>query len=404
MKPARPPLPEGFGTIWTAVALDLVGFGIVLPVLPLYAERFDATPTTVGLLVASFSLAQFLFAPLWGRVSDRAGRKPVLVLSLVGTAAGSLLTGLAGSLWVLFAGRIIDGISGASVSVAQAAVTDLAPPEQRSRLLGLLGAAFGLGFVAGPAIGALAALGGPHVPFFVAAALATVNAVVAAVRIPETRPRSRVASSVATQERAGVRRDLGRLLVVAFTSLVAFSAFEATFALFGERRLGFGLASTGVVFTVIGLSIALVNGLLVQPAVRRFGEARTLRLGLIFNGLGLAVLPAVHSWAVLAPALLLLTIGQGLVTPTLASTVVAKVGEDRRGAALGAQQSAGGLARVVGPVLGGVAFERLGLGAPYLGGVLLVAMAVAVLSSSGRPASEAETRRRRPTAPTSSGR
>ncbi len=404
MKPARPPLPEGFGTIWTAVALDLVGFGIVLPVLPLYAERFDATPTTVGLLVASFSLAQFLFAPLWGRVSDRVGRKPVLVLSLVGTAAGSLLTGLAGSLWVLFAGRIIDGISGASVSVAQAAVTDLAPPEQRSRLLGLLGAAFGLGFVAGPAIGALAALGGPHVPFFVAAALATVNAVVAAVRIPETRPRSRVPSSVATQERAGVRRDLGRLLVVAFTSLVAFSAFEATFALFGERRLGFGLASTGVVFTVIGLSIALVNGLLVQPAVRRFGEARTLRLGLIFNGLGLAVLPAVHSWAVLAPALLLLTIGQGLVTPTLASTVVAKVGEDRRGAALGAQQSAGGLARVVGPVLGGVAFERLGLGAPYLGGVLLVAMAVAVLSSSGPPASEAETRRRRPTAPTSSGR
>ncbi|MBW3615557.1 MAG: MFS transporter [Actinobacteria bacterium] len=404
MKPSRPPLPDGFGTIWTAVALDLVGFGIVLPILPLYAERFDASPATVGLLVASFSLAQFVFAPLWGRVSDRVGRKPVLVLSLIGTALGSLLTGLAGSLWVLFAGRIVDGISGASVSVAQAAVTDLAPPEQRSRLLGLLGAAFGLGFVAGPAIGALAALGGPHVPFLVAAALAGVNAVIAAVRIPETRPRSPVAASLASPAVAEVRRDLGSLLLVAFTSLVAFSAFEATFALFGERRLGFGLASTGVVFTVIGIAIALVNAGLVHPAVRRFGELRTLRLGLVCNGLGLALLPAVHTWALLVPALLLLTVGQGLVTPTLASSVAAKVGDDRRGAALGAQQSAGGLARVVGPVLGGVAFERFGIGSPYVAGVVLVAVAVAVLSRPGRPASEATTRRRRPTAPTSSGR
>lgn len=404
MKPARPPLPEGFGTIWMAVALDLVGFGIVLPVLPLYAERFNATPTTVGLLVASFSLAQFLFAPLWGRVSDRVGRKPVLVLSLVGTAAGSLLTGLAGTLWLLFAGRIVDGISGASVSVAQAAVTDLAPPEQRSRLLGLLGAAFGLGFVAGPAIGALAALGGPHVPFLVAAALAAVNAVVAAVRIPETRPRADAGASLAAPGQEGVRRDLGSLLVVAFTSLVAFSAFEATFALFGERRLGFGLASTGVVFTVIGVLIALVNAGLVQPVVRRVGEFNALRAGLILNGLGLALLPAVHNWATLAPALLLLTMGQGLVTPTLAATVAGRVGEERRGAALGAQQSAGGLARVVGPVLGGVAFERLGLAAPYLAGVVLVASAVAVLSLAKDPVSEASLRRRQSEAATSSER
>src|SRR5687768_15824024 len=187
----RAGLPEGFGTIWSAVALDLVGFGIVLPILPLYAERFDASPATIGLLVASFSLAQFVFSPIWGRVSDRVGRKPVLVLSLAGTAVGSLLTGLAGSLWLLFAARILDGISGASVSVAQASVTDLAPPSERPRLLGLLGAAFGLGFVAGPAIGALAALGGPEVPFLVAAALAAVNAVVAAVRLPETRPPTR---------------------------------------------------------------------------------------------------------------------------------------------------------------------------------------------------------------------
>jgi multidrug resistance protein len=355
-RPGRTPLPEGFGTIWLSVALDLVGFGIVLPILPLYAERFRASPGTVGLLVASFSLAQLVCSPLLGRLSDRIGRKPVLVLSLAGTAAGSLLTGLAGSLWLLFAGRVVDGVSGASVSVAQAAVTDLAPPSERPRLLGLLGAAFGLGFVAGPAIGALAALGGPHVPFLVAAALAAVNAVVAAVRLPETRPSERTPTATAAPEPPlGATRStadgLRAYLLVAFVSLVAFSAFEATFALFGERRLGLRLASTGAVFTVIGVLIALVNGGLVGPTVKRFGEAGTLRLGLAGNAAGLAVLPFVHSWAALAPAILLLTIGQGLVTPTLAATVA-----------------------------GGFAFERIGVGAPYVGGVVLLGLAVLVLT------------------------
>jgi DHA1 family tetracycline resistance protein-like MFS transporter len=146
----RAPLPRGFGTIWSTVAIDLVGFGIIIPVLPLYAERFGATPAVVGALFASFSVAQLLLAPVWGAVSDRIGRKPVLLLSLAGTAVGSLLTGLAGSLPLLFAGRLLDGASGASVSVGQAAVADVAEPGERARLFGLLGAAFGLGFVAGP--------------------------------------------------------------------------------------------------------------------------------------------------------------------------------------------------------------------------------------------------------------
>ena len=402
-RPERAPLPEGFGTIWSAVALDLVGFGIVLPVLPLYAERFDASPAVIGLLVASFSLAQFVFSPIWGRVSDRVGRKPVLVLSLFGTAVGSLLTGIAGSLWLLFAARLLDGISGASVSVAQASVTDLAPPSERPRLLGLLGAAFGLGFVAGPAIGALAALGGPHVPFLVAAGLAFVNAVVAAFRLPETR---RVSASVAPRPRRGQRTEgLRSYLIVAFVSLCAFSAFEATFALFGERRLGLRLASTGVVFTVIGVLIAAVNGGLVAPAVRRWGEPGTLRLGLFLNACGLAVLPFVDSWLLLAPALVLLTTGQGLVTPTLSATVAGRVSDDRRGAALGAQQSAGGLARVIGPVAGGFAFEHLGVGAPYIGGVALLVLGIVLLSGAARsPGSGATPPPPRPGPPTSSAR
>ena len=170
------PLPRGFGAIWTTVALDLVGFGIVVPILGRYAERFGASGLQVGLLFASFSLSQFVFAPLLGRLSDRIGRKPVILISLVGTAVGSFVTGLAGSLWVLFLGRILDGASGASVAVVQGAVSDIAPPSERPRLLGLLGAAIGVGFVIGPALGGLASLGGVHVPFFVAGTVALINA------------------------------------------------------------------------------------------------------------------------------------------------------------------------------------------------------------------------------------
>ena len=167
-KKERTPMPKGYWTIWTTVALDLVGFGIVAPILGRYAERFGASGLQVGLMFASFSVAQMFFAPILGRISDKVGRKPVIVFSLIGTAVGSFITGAAGALWVLFLGRLIDGASGASIAVAQGAVADIAPPDQRARLMGLLGAAFGVGFVVGPALGGLAALGGPHVPFYVA--------------------------------------------------------------------------------------------------------------------------------------------------------------------------------------------------------------------------------------------
>ena len=397
----RAPLPAGFGAIWSCVALDLVGFGVILPILPIYAEdeRFGATPAVVGLLVASFSLAQLLFAPLWGRVSDHVGRKPILVLSLVGTALGSLITGLAGSLWLLFVGRIVDGISGASVSVAQAAVADVAAPDQRARLLGLLGAAFGVGFVAGPAIGALAVLGGKHVPFLLVAVIAAVNATVAWRRLPETRGpgRARVpdpasegdvvpagpstSAAARPSARTAEGRGAGRYIVVAFVALVAFSAFEATFALFAERRLGLRLVSIYGLFAAVGVLITLVQVGLVHPCVRRLGEQRTLRLGLLLNAVGLVVLAGVRSWPPLAAALVLLTTGQGLITPALSSLVAGRAGAERRGSALGLQQAAGGLARVVGPLAGGVLFQFAGASVPFLCGAALLAATAVILAS-----------------------
>lgn len=363
-----------------AVAIDLIGFGIVLPILPIYAKRFHISSLRAALLVAAFSGASFVFSPVWGRVSDRFGRKPVLLVSLAGTAAGSLVTGLASGFGLLLVGRIVDGASGASVSVAQAAAADLARPSERARLFGLLGAAFGLGFVAGPALGALAALWGPRLPFYLAAGLAALNTVVASRRLPETLSTRSVAVAD-PGEPSGVGRWAGLLggapsqliplLGVAFASVVAFSAFEATFALFGQRRLGFGIASAAGVFTAVGAVIVAVQAGAVGAVVRRFGERRTLVGGLLLNVLGLGLLSAARSWAAAAPALLLLTVGQGLAQTTMASTLAGRAVPGGRGRALGAQQSASGLARVAGPAAGGALLGMHASGWPYLAGAIL---------------------------------
>ena len=363
------------------MAIDLVGFGIVLPILPLYARRFHTTAFEATLLVAAFSAASFVCSPLWGRVSDRFGRKPVLLVSLAGTAIGSLITGLAGGLALLMVGRVIDGASGASVAVAQAAAADLAGDTDRSRLFGLLGAAFGVGFVAGPALGSLAALGGPRLPFFLAAGIAAVNTVVAARRLPETHPsRHRL-----PRPGLGPVRAVAPMLVVAFCALVAFSGFEATFALFGQRHLGFGIASSAAVFTAVGAAIVVVQGGVVHRVVSRLGEARTLLAGLLGNAVGLALLAATDSWALAAPALVALTVGQGLVQTTMVSMVAGRADPGQRGRVLGAQQSVGGLARVAGPALGGVLLGSRASGLPYVvGGALSLAAAAVVVAATVR--------------------
>jgi MFS transporter, DHA1 family, tetracycline resistance protein len=379
---SRTPLPPGFGTIWVSVALDLVGFGIVFPILPIYAKRFGVSSATATGLVAAFAGASFVFSPIWGRISDRVGRKPILILSLAGTAVGSLLTGLAGGIALLYVGRIIDGISGASVSVAQAAVSDVAPPEQRARLFGLLGAAFGVGFVAGPALGALASLGGPRLPFYVAAAVAGINAVVAARRLPEThRPGTRpVAQGPLHALRGG--RGLSRLIAVAVCALLAFSAFEATFALFGQKRLGLNIGSSAGIFAAIGLVIVVVQAGLVHPVVSKLGELGTLRAGLVVDAAGLALLSFARTWPAVVVALLALTVGQGLVTTMMSSALAGRADPRRRGEVLGAQQSAGGLARVVGPLAGGFLFDRAGIGSPYVVGAGLMLVALLLLQTA----------------------
>jgi multidrug resistance protein len=363
--------------IWTTVALDLVGFAIVAPILGRYAERFGANPFTVGLLFASFSLAQFVFSPVLGRLSDRIGRKPVILLSLFGTAIGSVVTGAAGVLWLLFAGRIIDGASGGSLSVAQAAVADVVEPADRPRAFGLLGAAFGVGFVVGPALGALSALRGPHLPFYVAAAIAFVNGCVAIVRLPETHHdrgrRRRAKKSVHSPE-------LWRLVIVAFIAIAAFSGFEATFALLAQRRFELNEAGIAVVFLCIGVVLVVVQGGIIHPVGTRLGVRGSVAAGLTCNAMGLIVLAFAKDWAVLIPALALLTVGQGLTAPNFTAMVSDGVAPHQRGEALGFQQGASALARVAGPAMAGLLFHRVGVGAPYLVAAGLCCAGLAVLS------------------------
>jgi len=378
--------------VWATVAMDMVGFGIILPVLPLYAEDFGASPAMAAAVIAVFSAAQMVAAPLWGRLSDRIGRKPVLIAALIGSSIGSLVTGLAGVLWVLFLGRVLDGASGSSYAVGQAAVADLAQPADRPRLLGLLAAAFGVGFVAGPLIGSIAALGGRELPFFVAAALAAGNAIVALVRLPSGRSAGRSAGMPAGQS-AGLGPKPGRLAlwgaagpavrrlaVLSLVAMVGFAGFEATFAMLVEHRFpDVGDPTIYGLFALIGLLMVLVQTRIVGPVNARLGTRSTLRTALALVAAGMVVLAMGGGWAGLAVALVLLVVGQGVFGPTLSNATVETVGADGRGSALGLQQSAGAFGRILGPLLAGVLFGRVAVGAPYLVAAALAVAALAVV-------------------------
>ena len=348
--------------IFVTVFIDLVGFGIVIPVLPFYVEgtQFDASPRVVGLLFASYSVMQLLFTPILGRLSDRYGRRPVLFFSLLGTSLGFFILGFATTLWMLFAGRIIDGITGGNISTAQAYIADVTTEENRAKGMGLIGAAFGLGFIFGPAIGGVLSRWGVHVPFLFAGALSLANATLLYFVLPETVTKEHPArASAATGRwsqlvRALRQSRLAFVLAVYFLFVTAFSIMTSSFGLFTLYRFGFDAHDTGWIFAFVGVVGAAIQGGLIGRLVKTFGEPALVIVGALLFAASLVLIPFTGPQTGTATLLALgalFALGNGLATPSLTSLASKSAGAGEQGGVLGVTQSVASLARVVGPLL-----------------------------------------------------
>lgn len=364
--------------------VDMLGFSIILPILPFYAETYGATASVIGLLFASYSIMQFVFSPIWGSVSDRIGRKPVLIIGLTGAAIGLIIFGLAESLFVLFAARMFSGIMASTVPVAQAYVADVTAPEYRAKAMGMLGAAIGLGFVLGPALGGMLEGFGRGLPAFVAAGIAILNAIWTATALGES------LSHETRSERwlpLGAVKTIVKLplvtliLGVFFINVFAFAAMEATFALLIRdvvfpgvshavlaRRVGYLLGFSGVIMVI-------VQGGLLGRLVRAFGEARLIPTGLAFIAGGLVMLPLLTSLVWVMVSLTLLSVGVALIRPNIFSLLSQLVPESTQGGIMSIGQALSSLARATGPAWAGWMYHAVGYPAPFIFGSVLTGIA-----------------------------
>lgn len=383
--------------IFLTVFIDLLGFGIVLPLLPIYSKAYHASEFELGLLFASFSGMQFLFAPMWGRLSDRIGRKPVLVGGLLGTSASYLLFAYAGSMPMLFVARLLAGFFGANISTAAAYIADVTTPENRAKGMGLIGAAFGLGFTFGPFLGGELTAFSPMYPGFLAAGLSLCAALFGWKMLVEPPRAQRTHSRVFSLEqvrRAWADPRIGALLVLSFLSVVAFSSFEAMFARFGlalfPHEFGVDVAIehatmdqilqaapiTGRYLGAMGILSAIIQGGLIRRLLPRFGETSLALAGQAVLALSLLVLGLAQSWTLVLLGCVLMPFGFGLNNPSLSGLVSRATPVQEQGAFLGLNQSIASLARVTGPMLAGLAFQRVGPHAPFLFGASALGLSV----------------------------
>src|SRR5262249_1341076 len=287
---------DAMPVLFLIVFVDLVGFGLIIPLLPFYAERFGASPQLVTMLLAIFSLMSMISAPLWGRISDRIGRRPVLMASMLASALAYLWMGFADALWMLFAARAFAGLCAGNIAAAQAYIADVTPPENRARGMGMIGAAFGLGFIIGPALGGLVAgndfaTADLETPGLIAAGLSFAAFLGVVLLLPESLPAAVRARPSRGLQSVLHRPLLARLFLVFFVVILAFAGMESTFAMWAMRQFGWGPAQIGYVFTYVGLLSAAMQGALIGLLTRRFGEERLLLSGLGLIALGLLTLP-----------------------------------------------------------------------------------------------------------------
>ena len=368
--------------IFLTIFVNLVGFGIIIPLLPYYAETFGASPVTIGLLFAVFSLCQLAAAPALGDLSDRYGRRPILVFSLAGTVVSFVMLAVAHSLTMLFLARIVDGLSGGNISTARAYVADVTEPKDRARAYGLIGAAFGLGFILGPALSGVLAGVSYTAPIWAAAAITLVATCVAWFWLPETVHRAHAGTGMPLANLAVVlaRPGLRRMLAIDFVYWCAFAVFQTTFALFAARRFGFNASQTGYFFSGFGVLGAIVQGGMIRPVVRRIGDKATFVAGLLCAAFGLLAATFTHTVWLFALSLVPLAFGIGFGHPTVASLVSRAARGDEQGRAQGAASAVESLGRTIGPVWGNASLQRYGESTPYWSAAALLMATLALVA------------------------
>lgn len=374
-------------SIILVVFIDLLGFSLILPLLPYYAKTFSANQTTTGILIASYAVMQLIGAPILGRLSDRFGRRPVLLLSIFGTFLGFLLLGFANALWMLFASRILDGLTGGNLSVAQAYISDVTDEKNRSKGLGMIGAAFGLGFIIGPVTGGLLSQWGYAVPAFVAATISFLNLILIYTWLPESLTEEK--RSQMTEKRPAVtlnallvafqRPFTGSILITRFFFGLAFAIFQTIFSLYALAKFNLTARETGFVLTYVGVLSVIVQGFLVGRLTSRYREDLLITVSVVLMGISLL------GWA-LAPSVLWLYIimtptalSGGLLNTLLSSTLTKAVVPHEIGGILGLSAAVESSTRVIAPILGGVLLQQIGTWAPgVFGAVVMVGVSIFV--------------------------
>lgn len=360
------------------VFIDFTGFGLVIPLLPFWAEHLGAGSLLIGLLSTSFAVAQFLFTPALGALSDRVGRKPIIVVSLLLEGFSFGFTAVAGTLPLLFVARFLGGLGASNMGSAQAVVADVTPREGRARAMGMIGAAIGLGFVIGPALGGLLAPLGYAIPFWVSMGVALLNALLVWTLLPETRARRAGRTSKISHlvfggwSKAFRKAAVARLALINLLYTVAFTGMETVFALFTQHTFGWTAMQNGLLFTYIGVIVIVMQGGMVGLLVKRVGEGRLLIIGLLLLTVGLVLVPWSTSLGLLLITLGILSVGDGAITPIVSTLLSFSSPPDEQGETLGFAQGMAGLGRIVGPLAAGSLFT-LGINLPFLlGGMLAV--------------------------------
>jgi MFS family permease len=391
------------GVLIAIAFVDMVGFMLVLPLLPFYALELRATPFQIGIIYSAFSIAQIMSAPVWGRVSDRYGRRPALLIGLLAAAAAYVVFGFADSLWLLFASRFVQGAGGGTTGVAQAYVADTVEPAQRARALGWLSSATAAAMVIGPVIGTLGGRLGQHAPGLIAAGLCVANAAFAFYWLPESRrkdgsgPHAAVGKPLwepALQALRHPTRPVARLLWIYGVGMLAFSSLTAVLPLFLNAEFHITERTFGYFLTYFGALSIIMRVILLGPIVERVGELWTMRLGCLSLIVGCAAYPLVPDlWVLAAVVMPLVPIGTALLFPSTTSLLSSRTPKGELGTVMGVAQTFAGLARIAAPLVATAAFQHLGHSAPFLiaGGIVglvgLLAFRVEVQPPTLNPAS-----------------